>query len=40
MIETVCWLFGIIGAGAFAINLFPQLINGFFYFIHLLFQVI
>ena len=27
MIETVCWLFGIIGAGAFAINLFPQLIK-------------
>ena len=27
MIETICWLFGIVGAGAFAINLFPQLIK-------------
>jgi uncharacterized protein with PQ loop repeat len=27
MIGTICWLFGIIGAAAFAINLAPQVIK-------------
>ena len=27
MIGTICWFFGIVGAAAFAINLFPQLIK-------------